>query len=338
MKTLPFTLALCCSILLVAAICAGAEEIKPAPVAFSGTDVTGAKVSAPDKQRVSVLAFLRADQPQSREALVSLKKAIPDDSGARVIVIVSGQSAADQAKSLAAAPADCPWPVVPDPEFTSSGQLSVHVWPTTVVIRPDGQQAGHLAGMPISYAADLQAYLDSASNKIDAATLKDRLTNHEVVQDDAAQMAARHLQVAKRLLETGDLPKAKSELQTGLKLQPQNPALLLVMAQVHLFTNDPKSAQSILDKLPENSVPSWQLHLLRGRAFIAQNQWPEAKAELPQALKLNPSPAETHYLLGYVSENEKDFAAAATHYRQAFEATSQGAATKIAGAKDATAP
>jgi hypothetical protein len=334
MKTLPFTLAFFSPLLLIAALAPGAEDAKPPLVAFVGTDVTGAKVSAPDKQRVSVHAFLRADQPQSREALVSLKKAIPDDSSAQVIVIVSGQSAADQAKSLIAGK-ECPWPVVPDPDFAASGKLAVHVWPTTIVVRPDGQQAGHLAGMPISYAADLHAYLDSAAGKIDAPTLQNRLTNHEVVQDDAAQQAARHLQVAKRLLETGDLPKAKSELQTGLKLQPQNPALLLTMAQVHLLTSDPKSAQSILEKLDPASVPAWQLHLLRGRAFIAQGQWSQAKAELPQAIKLNPSPAETHYLLGIVCENEKDFAAAATHYRQAFESTSQGSAAKIAPATHA---
>jgi len=329
MKTLQSTVGVCI-FLLFTAVCMGAENAKSPRISFTGTDITGGKITVPANNRVTVLAFLRADQPQSREALAALKNAVPDDSTAQVIVIVSGQSATDQAKAFAAKNSGCPWPVVPDPDFSASGKFSVHVWPTTVIVRPDGQQAGHLAGMPNSYAVDLQAYLESAAGKIDDASLQHRLNNHDVVHDDAAQMAGRQLQVARRLLETGDVSQAQKQLQAGLKLQPQHPGLLLCMAEVLLLNNQPKDAQAILDKLDPASAPSWQVHLLRARAFIALKQWPEAKAELPQALKLNPSPSEAHYLLGLVCEYEKDFATAANHYRLAFETTPQGAVSKLA--------
>src|ERR1051326_946575 len=156
---------------------------KPTIVNWSAQDISGKAVSVP-ADRVSVLAFLRQDQAQSQEALQTLTKSFTDPKLANVLVIISGPSAADQAKALAA---KCPWPVVADPDFTASGKLGVHVWPTTVLVKADGAQAGHLAGLPISYAADLQAYLDFAADKINAEALAKRLTNHEVVKDDRSE-------------------------------------------------------------------------------------------------------------------------------------------------------
>lgn len=241
-------------------------QSQPTSISLSLLDVNGAKLSVPTDQKISILAFVRADQPQSREALATLKSTVPDGS-AQVIVIVSGPSAPEQVKQLAA-DRGITWPLVADPEFATSGSAGVHVWPTTVIVQKDGQQAAHLAGMPISYASDLQAHLDHAQSKIDNVALEQRLNHHAVVGDDAAQMADRHLQIAQRLLETNDPAKAREQLDAGLKLQPKNPKLLMTLAKVLVLSNQMKDAQEVVDRIDPRSVPQWQIDVLRGRIFV----------------------------------------------------------------------
>jgi Flp pilus assembly protein TadD len=90
-----------------------------------------------------------------------------------------------------------------------------------------------------------------------------------------------------------------------------------------------KPALDLIEKVPANAVPGWQIAELRGRALIGLEKWDDAAKVLPGALTLNPHPDEAHYLLGVVYEQQKEFAKAAAEYRQAFESTSAGPNLKI---------
>ncbi|WP_428939541.1 tetratricopeptide repeat protein [Fontivita pretiosa] len=287
---------------------------------WSTKDINGAEVRLPSGQ-TTILVFVRADQEQSAQAMQQIQKAAGD---AKVIVILSGPRAEENARSMAAAwPAT--WLFAADPDFSASGKMNIHVWPTTLVLKADGTEVAHLAGMPKSFAADLQAYLDFANGKLDDAALKQRLSTRELVADSPAQIAARHLQVAQRLIARGAVEQAQRELNEGLKHAPQDPALQLLLARVLVMLDRPQEAIQILDRLTPGGVPAWQPIVLRARALIAMEKWSEAKAILPDALKLNPDPAEAHYLLGLCLQHEQQWQQAAEHFRQAYEsATSSG--------------
>jgi hypothetical protein len=293
-----------------------------AVVKWEAQDITGAKVAVP-LDRPSVIAFVRPDQEQSKQAIKQIKPIVPDPKATQVIVVVSGPLAA---QSVAEFARDLPqgWSTVADPEFAASGQMNIHVWPTTLVVKADGTQIAHLAGLPKSFANELHAYLDLALGKIDEAALQQKLTTNDIVTDGPEQAAARHLQVAQRMLEQGHIDQARAELNEGLKDVPQSPILQLTLARVHVLLNEPAKAIDILDKLPAGSVPAWQLALVRGRALVAMEKWADAKSILPDALKLNPNPSEAHYLLGLCFQHDHDFKSAAEHYRLAFEKSSTG--------------
>jgi tetratricopeptide (TPR) repeat protein len=294
----------------------------PPTIDWNGKDIGGADVKVP-VDRTSIVAFVRGDQPQSKDALKQIQAAVTDAKMAQVLVILSGPTAVESAKAMQI---DVPsaWRLVADAEFAASGKMNIHVWPTTLVVKSDGTQVAHLAGMPKSFSTDLKAYLDYAAGKLDDTALQKRLTTEDVITDSPAQIASRHLQIAQRLLEQGQIDQAESEINEGLKRVPNDPMLELTLARVMVMKNQPKLAIELLDKLPTSSTPAWQGSLIRGRALIALERWTDAKAVLPDALKLNPDPAEAHYLLGLCFQHDQDWPHATEQFRLAFEKSPGG--------------
>lgn len=307
-----------------ASVAPARAEDKPTTINWTGTDMSGTKIAVPTAGRTSVVAFVRGGQAQSDELLGLLPTALKDASDLQVVLIVGGENAGEQARSLKQGKAKSPWLIVVDAEFAASGQFNVHVWPTTVVVDPTGKQVAHIAGLSQSCASDLKVYLDFAAHKIDQATLTKALASHDVVADNPEQAAARHLQVAKRQIEGRELDAARSQIEQGLKLKPDDASLRLTLAKVMLLQNQPKEALSVLEKLPASAAPPWQIGTLRGRALIGLERWDEAKKILPDCTNLNADPAEAHYLLGLVYQHESDWPHAAESFRKAFESTPAG--------------
>ncbi|CAN5464764.1 hypothetical protein BH10PLA1_BH10PLA1_03270 [soil metagenome] len=312
---------------------ARADE-KPPVVDWTVKDVRGTEIKVPAADRSTVLVFARIDQPQSAEALANVKIAV-EKSNVQVIVIFSGETAAAQGKALQA-DGKYDWPVVADPDFAGSGKMSVHVWPTTLVIRANGQQVAHLAGMPPTFAADLSNYLEFAGGKLDEPTLQRRLTTRETVTDGDDQKAARHLQVANRLFEAGDVAGARSEIEAGLKLQPGNAGLQVLMARVLVALNQPKDALDLLTGVAADALPTWQTSLVKAWALVGLEKWDDAKAVIDDAIRLNPQPGEAYYLAGVIYTHEKDLPRAAEAFRKAYESGTDGKkllAVQAAGAE-----
>jgi tetratricopeptide (TPR) repeat protein len=89
-----------------------------------------------------------------------------------------------------------------------------------------------------------------------------------------------------------------------------------------LMVGQAEQALVILEELPAGAGPPWQIEVMRGRAMILQGKWDQARAILPEAMKLSPDKVEAHYLLGLVYEHEKDYPRAAEQFKAAFESAS----------------
>lgn len=309
--------------LLMCATARSAED-KLFTINWSANDMNGAKLTVPANDKTSVVAFVRGEQDQSKSALSRIRASTKDAPDVAVIVVVNGEHADQHAKSFAAS-ADCAgWSIVVDPDFVSSGKFNVHVWPTTVIVDRAGTRIAHLAGLSNAFETDLPAYLDRAANTIDQATLTARLANREVVGESSKTVANVHLRTALQLLDSGQPEQAKTQIEEGLKANPNDGALQLALVRVQLQLKQPADALKLLDQLKPDAVPAWQTGALRGRALVALEKWSDAKSVLVDALKLNPDPTEVHYLLGVVYAHESDWPKAAESFRKAFESTDAG--------------
>lgn len=270
---------------------------------------------AVDGQRVNIVAFVRPDQPQSLEIIKEISKCLERASGAdappAVTLVVSDHATGN---------IEAPWPIVRDPGYELSGEMNVHAWPTTLVLRPDGSEVAHLAGLNQSFAVELQAYIDLAAGRADEAEVKRALANPQVVTDSPEQMAARHRRVAEQHLAAGDFRAALTEIQTGLKIKPDDAQLRMLEARLWLAQGDSAQAAAALDHVADGAAaPPFQVQTLRARVLIAQEKWDEARTAAAEALKLNPKPAEAHYLQGKVFEHDQDWPRAAEQFRLAYE-------------------
>jgi len=271
----------------------------------------------------SVLVFVRPDQPQSDKAIAQVAASLKDRADLQVTAIVSGEDADTLIKKLAG---KWPFKTAVDAKYDISGKHGVKVWPTTVLLKPDGTEAGHIGGLPASYARDLAAYLQFAEGKITNDELQKQLANTATVGDSPDQKALRHIEVAQRLAQKGSKDAALAELAKAIAFNPAESATRIALARTHLMLGQSAPAEKILADLPATA----EIRTLSGWAAVQAGRWSDAKKLLADAVKLNPQPAEAFYLLGLVATQEKDHAATADYFRKAFEHTPAGRAL-IAG-------
>lgn len=299
------------------------EPSEPVTVQWQAVDTNGQTIQVPAEGKTSVVLFVRADQDRSDQAMSQLTELLKDPDYApavQAVAVISGKDAA--ADSLADKWAG---PVVVDPAYAASGQMSVHVWPTTVLVDAKGKQLAHMPGMSESYVKDLKAYLDFAQGKIDRATLNTRLQENATIKSTPDSVAARHLHLAERLMRMGQDALALKELKQGLDSEPGNVELTLALALVHADMDKPDECLAALNTLKTEAAPAWRVESLRGRALVELDRYDEAREALDKALKINPDPAEALYYLGRVYQHAGEWQQASEAYRKAYEYKGAGA-------------
>ena len=220
-----------------------------------------------------------------------------------VKVVVSGDKAEERARELARS-GECPWTTVPDPDYRATDALSVRAWPTTLLVLPSGEVAAHLAGLPPTFARDLDAHVAFATRGIGATERDRRLAGGDVVADSPRQAAQRRIQTARRLLDKGMT----------------------------------EQALALLDPETEKNAAPGQAALIRGIASARSGDWDAARKTLREATNLNPEPAEAWYRLGLVCQQLKEWEQASEAFRKAFEATDAGRALRPASETPAAPP
>jgi len=313
-----------CLVTLLTGFTAHAQEDAPdtpQPIRWRATDTADHEVTVPAPGKISVVLFVMTDQARSDEAMTQLRAVLSDEAaGADVqpVAVVSGHGSGVGAAQINGSD-KWSWPVVVDPDYEASGLMSVRVWPSTVIVDQAGKHIARLPGLRESYTKDMRAYLAFTRGKIDSETLKQRLDTHGTVVSTANHVASRHLHLAQRLLEKGQVKLAYEELKRGLDTSPDDLELRLTLAQVHLMIGEPAEALTILDALDAGRVPPWRIETLRGRALVALDRFDEARTSLNVALKINPDPADAYYFLGRVHEHAGEYEQASDAYRKAFE-------------------
>jgi hypothetical protein len=311
-----------CQLVIAVITLATSRQLDAAdPAKWTASDITSTSHTVP-ADKPSLLLFLRPGQPQSDEQVKTLTAALKSRKDLQVLAIVSGDDAATAAGRLAKE--KCPWPIVADRDYAASGNFTVRVWPSTVIISTSGEKVAHISGLPVSLENDVSAYLDFAAKKIDKAALDKRLADRQVVGDSPDEKAMRHIQVAERLAAKSLTDEARRELSAALALKPKSPGVLLHVARTQLALGDAPAAEKLLNSLGGENLPPTAVSVLKGWCALEQNRWDDARKILTDCVKLNPDPAENYYLLGRVHEHDNQPAKAAEAYRKAFEHTPLG--------------
>lgn len=300
---------------------------EPAPVpekspaiGLALTTITGQQLKIPSGDKPTVLVFSRAGHGQQQGILAMLKKAGTID--AQVILILGGEDARVEARRMTNA-REVAWPIVPDSKDEIFVQVEVHVWPTTMILRPDGTQAGRIAGAPESLASSLPAYIDFAAGKIDRAALTQRLAAHTTVGDTPARHIARQLETARKLQASGKTAPACQVLAQAMQDFPESAAIQVELVNALIRNHQAPDALQLLKKVPADAMPPGQRDVMLARILLEQKKWTEARNVLAATIKRDPRLAEAHYLAGRIYEQEGDWPQAARSYRTARELEKQ---------------
>jgi tetratricopeptide (TPR) repeat protein len=198
------------------------------------------------------------------------------------------------------------------------GKLGLIVFPTTVIVNKEGKLAHVISIHSPDYSHILDAYIRHTLGSINNEQLQERLKARASTEGSPKSMASAHRAAARLMREKGRLDAAREELTKAREQDPNNPEILLDLADLDLAGNldeADKLIQTVLEAHPEHRRAKQE----KGIVLYRRNQLSEAETILLDALNLNPDPARVHYYLGRLYEQQGQTAKALEHYREALK-------------------
>ncbi len=125
----------------------------------------------------------------------------------------------------------------------------------------------------------------------------------------ARDTAATWLSRAQTHASANNRAAALDDLRHAETLGAKDPMILEAVAGFYLALGDPAKASAVGTRAltPTSSGP---LHLILGRAYTEQKQWPRAVAELKTAVQMLPYEEDAHFRLAQAYLLQQDFASA----------------------------
>ncbi len=136
----------------------------------------------------------------------------------------------------------------------------------------------------------------------------------------APEVAAHHALLGDLYLKLGDAAAAQRSLTRALEIAPEESRAMstsLNLAEAQRRLDRPDLALVTLDQAESRFGASFELWNSRGVIFTQMNRGAEARAAYEAALRLNPQDADANFNLGIQLLNDREIAAAETHFRQA---------------------
>ncbi len=126
---------------------------------------------------------------------------------------------------------------------------------------------------------------------------------------------------ARLLVEKGDTKKARSVLMDGLKLEPDEKNLRMLMGMVHCRENEFENAMYIAESLVQEDPFNAHARLILGTAYFGLGKLRDASRQMEETLAINPKSAEAHYNMSQIllSLKPANTNMARKHYKSALE-------------------
>jgi tetratricopeptide (TPR) repeat protein len=114
----------------------------------------------------------------------------------------------------------------------------------------------------------------------------------------------------------GEYPQAEASFTQALQLRPGNADILNWLGRSYLQENKPEKVLELVGHEGASAGNSALIHLLRARAYDAQDKLEEARGEIERALKLDPRCHGAHFAQGFIAWSTDDLAGAERDFRQ----------------------
>jgi len=282
-------------------------------VQWDAIDINGKPVTIPAGVSPMVLAVVRSDGSERDDLVARIQSCIPSDIETKLVLIVSGPNAAEEAKGIQTTAA-----IIADESNGATEALGIRGWPMVLVLKQDGLEVARLTGSPETIALKLPDYLRLAVGKIDETALHNRQTTQPVPADGEKQLA-RTLRAARILLDEEKFSQAGELLHEARVAHPESMKVRQLQVETLLATGRARDAETLLASIPVEQIAEVDRTRLFAQILIARESWSGARTLLDDAVQKFPADAEIHHLLGKVYEHDNQFKEATEQYRLASE-------------------
>jgi Tfp pilus assembly protein PilF len=137
-------------------------------------------------------------------------------------------------------------------------------------------------------------------------------------QGPNARKFKRCLQLAIPLLYTPAHRRGLRHLHQALRLDPTNPRLLQVLAEIHYIVGEYAASERMLDRLAALRPGNVATGLMRALILLKRGAYPDARKCLESACRKAPDSFAAHFLLGVAHFLNQDFDRSGTVFRKAY--------------------
>jgi len=165
------------------------------------------------------------------------------------------------------------------------------------------------------------------------------LSRQAKADTEARRQAAKLVDQARSLVESGDLPGALTRMQQARDLRPQDDGILFRLASLEYDLTHYDKAREAMEEALALAPSEWVYHLLAGLIEGRSGHLDAARRSLAVAIRLNPSAADAHNALGEVAMRQGDTVSAEASFKKATELDPNQAAyrTNLENARKAAA-
>lgn len=270
------------------------------------------------KGSVVVLVCVSAEQRSSELAAIDSRETIHALSGEPVkLVHVTADVVAKAYFEKFRQERKLDVPLAFDADRALYSKLGLIVYPTTIVVNPEGKLAHVISLHNPDYPNILDAYVRHALGKLNDQQLEDRLKSHTASNGSPKSMASTHRAAARFMREKGRLENARDELIKARELDPSDAEIQLDLADVHVAMGSYDEAEKLVLGVLTARADHRRAKQIKGIILYRRHQLADAEKTLLEALDLNPEPSRIHYYLGRIYEEQNNAPKALEHYREA---------------------
>ena len=281
-------------------------------VNFKLKDLNHRELSLKDfRGKIVILVLGELYQQNTLKAIQDLDKIISKKrlfrKSVEILIIISEQKKSEKYLNLMS-DFSLSYPVLIDNNRNAYAQFEVKAIPTTIILNKKGEIAARIPSYTIAFYDQVEAQLSYLLGKINLNELQNVMNSknetaeisgneaklslannlyrrgfydsamdyYEEILTMSPDLIDGHLGRGTILLKRNKMEMAKSEFQTVLKLNPDNPAALKGMAQINLLKGNISTAEELLNKVIAANYIDDDLYYILGQVYEKQGKLQEA--------------------------------------------------------------
>ena len=162
----------------------------------------------------------------------------------------------------------------------------------------------------------MQAALRRAQELEKAGRSSEAIQTYRQVLDSDPKCLRALVGLGRSYYVSGEFAQASANFEKGLQLRPADPEILNWLGRSYLRERRPEKVLELLSREGSSSSNSASIHMLRARAYDAQDKLEEAIQEIQRALELDPHFHGAHFALGFIAWSTGNMASAEKELQQ----------------------